>query len=705
MNGIDRIATNLESHLTITVLAALGVVVVVCGAVWAVRSARRRGLTGEQAGTLLAAAIATGVSAQGMWVFFDKSLHLTLSLRIMFFAFLEIMVLTSALRARSAQQVSGSAGIDGVAMWVLTCLSAVLAATDADNAGTVLIRLSAPLVAAWGWERSMALERRRSGTLGGINWRITPERVLIRLGIADPTDRTAGEAARQRRLIDVALAADHARTLRATGAGPRRINRARRHLQRVMRRAVEDGGLVDNARSPRTVLMDNLRVLSGTGALVDLDLPSPWTLDEEPGTADAVLFAAPALPASGAAAPATLAAQSTPTSASRPDMPETSGAQSLSEERTASSDGSAPPTAMPEDGRAQDDPRIPASEGPVSPAAQPVPPTGARGSTPSTAGGVQRPQATEQPVPASARLRETGQPFSAPEQARQAGRPLPAQQLSQPASATDQAQADAQPQSTSPQTPEAGGQIPGTAAGQPIPADTRTPEQSPAPARIPDPNQPTPATAQSPDAGRALPRTAQTPPSEQDLSVARQTLPTVQPPTNAPWTWHAGQDLSPTAPESPEQPPADAARAALGNHGAEPRELEFTEPAGRYTATATPTASSQSETTQANRQYRRDPAFRERVRELHAINAPTSEIAAQLGTSSRTIRRILADLDAESGNSTRQSRNPAQAAVSNWHNGFRVLPGGNGTAANGSGGGKDTADERTPQRADRSAEK
>src|ERR1700746_2038033 len=108
------------------------------------------------------------------------------------------MVLTSALRARAAQHHGRGAGVDGIAMWVLTCLSAILAATDADNLGTVLIRLSAPLVAAWGWERSMALERRRSGGLGGINWRITPERILIRLGIADPTDRTAGEAAMQR---------------------------------------------------------------------------------------------------------------------------------------------------------------------------------------------------------------------------------------------------------------------------------------------------------------------------------------------------------------------------------------------------------------------------------------------------------------------------------------------------------------------------
>ena len=675
MNGIDRIATNLESHLTITVLAALGAVVVVWGAIWAVRSARRRGLTGEQAGTLLAAAIATGVSAQGMWVFFDKSLHLTLSLRIMFFAFLEIMVLTSALRARSAQQVSGSAGIDGVAMWVLTCLSAVLAATDADNAGTVLIRLSAPLVAAWGWERSMALERRRSGALGGINWRITPERMLIRLGIADPTDRTAGEAARQRRLIDVALAADHARTLRETGAGSRRINRARRHLQRVMRRAVEDGGLVDNARAPRTVLMDNLRILSGTGALVDLDLPSPWILDEESDTPTSGIFAAPALVASGAAAdPYAIGSHEmspAPSSATQ-NSSRSAGAQVIPGEEVAPSDQAASMSAVQEESRTQPEPRMPAPAAPNSGAGQSTSPAEQMSS-------VEQAQRTA--------------PMSTAEQVPSAsteGRPLPA---------TVQTPANGRPLSPTAQTQEAGPSAPATAqtqqpeAGQPLPAT----------AQIPEAGQPTPAAAQTADPGQALPPTTQTSADEPDLSAVTQTLPAVQPRSNTAWTWQAGQALPPMAPNPSGQTPADAGWTTP----AESPEQEYAEPVGPYTATATPTAAqqtAQSESGQANRQYRRDPAFRERVRELHADNAPTSEIAAQLGTSSRTIRRIIADLGAESDASGRQNRNPAQAAVSNWHNGFRVLPGGNTTTAPGSGGAKGTADERPPHRTDRSME-
>src|SRR5262249_41805411 len=150
-----------------------GIIGVVVALRYSVRAAHRKSVTGERIGTLVAAAIATGVSAQGMWVFFDKSLHLPAPLRVMFFAFLEIMVLTSALRARTAQLHPGSPGGDGAAMWVRTCLSAVLAATDADGTGTILIRLSAPLVAAWGWERSMALERRIRTGSKGINWRIT----------------------------------------------------------------------------------------------------------------------------------------------------------------------------------------------------------------------------------------------------------------------------------------------------------------------------------------------------------------------------------------------------------------------------------------------------------------------------------------------------------------------------------------------------
>lgn len=287
MHHIKQWATMLENHPGVAAgaLAAAGLAVVVIALVirWIARAIKSSKVTGDQVGTLFAAAIATGVSAQGMWVFFDKSLQLPIPLRVMFFAFLEIMVVSSALRARAAQLHGGSAGVDGIAMWVLTCLSAVLAATDAANIGTVLIRLSAPLVAAWGWERSMALERRRrTGARGGINWRFTPERLMVRWGLADPVSRTIGDAAAQRRSINVALAADHARTVRNAGASERKVRQAKQKLHRAMRLAVEDGGLVPaEGRTRQAILLDYISILYNTTALLDLEPPNPWTASDD----------------------------------------------------------------------------------------------------------------------------------------------------------------------------------------------------------------------------------------------------------------------------------------------------------------------------------------------------------------------------------------------------------------------------------------
>jgi hypothetical protein len=241
-----------------------------------VRALGRRKWTGEQIITVLAAAIATGVSAQGMWVFMGDALHLACLPRAAFFAFLEVMVVQSALRARAAQRDGGSPGVDGIAMWALTCLSAVLSATEADNTGMLLLRLSAPIVAAWGWERSMALERRqRTGTRSRINWRITPEHLLIRFGLAD---HTASDTAAQHHLVAVALAVDDARTIRDSAhASVRQVRRAHQRVRAAMRRATTDGGLVPlDGRDHRDVLVDYIAVLRGTSALLDLEVPNPF---------------------------------------------------------------------------------------------------------------------------------------------------------------------------------------------------------------------------------------------------------------------------------------------------------------------------------------------------------------------------------------------------------------------------------------------
>jgi hypothetical protein len=238
---------------------------------------RRAGHTsrrGEDPLTVLAAIVATGVAAQGMWRFFHDVLNLSGVLAAITFAFLELAMFTSALRARRNVAEFGSAGIDGVAVWVFTCLSATFAALDADSAREVPARLAAPLVAAWLWERGMAVQRRRSEGRRW-HWRITPERILLRLGLAEPTDRTAAEVAANRHLNRVARAAKRLRHLQRTGAKQKKQLKALEQLEAAVERAVEHADLAtDPAR--RQQLLARIEMLYTAAQLAELTPDSPW---------------------------------------------------------------------------------------------------------------------------------------------------------------------------------------------------------------------------------------------------------------------------------------------------------------------------------------------------------------------------------------------------------------------------------------------
>ncbi|MGW4071370.1 hypothetical protein [Nocardia grenadensis] len=196
----------------------------------------------ERIATVVTAGIASGVAAQGMYVMFSDSLEMPLPLLFLSFAFIELMVITSAMRARKSLLETGVAGVDGIAMWVLTILSGILAATHAEDLGTLILRLAAPLVAAWGWERSMALERRQlTGKSSGLNLRISPQRLLVKWGLADPTERSAAEIAVERRLAELARAANNLRIARESTNAGRPIRRAEQRLMRALDRAIDDG--------------------------------------------------------------------------------------------------------------------------------------------------------------------------------------------------------------------------------------------------------------------------------------------------------------------------------------------------------------------------------------------------------------------------------------------------------------------------------
>ncbi|MFI6814713.1 hypothetical protein ACIBG7_20030 [Nonomuraea sp. NPDC050328] len=225
--------------------------------------------------TIVAACIATGVSAQGMWRFSGDVLGLDGPLRLLLFAFIEVAIVTSAVRARRNMRENYSAGIDGVAVWALTCLTSVLSSMDARSVAEAIFRLAAPLVAAWLWERGMAIERHRIRGTGRINWRLTPERMLVRIGLAEVSDRTATEVDVHRRLTRVALAAKRAKNLREQGAPDRKVRAALARLDKAMDQAVEHTGLaVDPAR--QEALLAQIAALYNTEALIDADPRVPW---------------------------------------------------------------------------------------------------------------------------------------------------------------------------------------------------------------------------------------------------------------------------------------------------------------------------------------------------------------------------------------------------------------------------------------------
>ncbi|WP_280507275.1 hypothetical protein [Nocardia flavorosea] len=211
-----------------------------------------------------------------MYVMFSESLQMPVPLQLLCFAFIELMVVASAMRARRSQIDTGSAGVDGIAMWVLTILSGVLAASHAtEDVGLLVLRLAAPLVAAWGWERSMALERRQiTGAAGGMNWRISPRRLMVRWGLADPTDRTAGEVAVERRLEDLARAADAVRLARDTDSG-RGQRRAMQKLHRAIDKATSDGVVLGQPEI-RARLADHLEGRFSAYSLPDYRPATNW---------------------------------------------------------------------------------------------------------------------------------------------------------------------------------------------------------------------------------------------------------------------------------------------------------------------------------------------------------------------------------------------------------------------------------------------
>lgn len=267
------------------------------------RKPAKEGQDRASRGDLLAAAIATAVSAEGMWETF-AALDVPTWLRVTTFAFIEVNVIQCGRRARRTMQrklaeiaagktwEKASSGIDGLAMWILTCVSAALSVAhevtvDHPNVAVVLMRLVAPLVAAWGWWRHMALERDTAlgrnlrDAVSGIHWTITPERIAVRLRLAEASERTTPQVDARRRIARVAQAVKKLAVLEAAGAKSRRLERANRRLNRLMAEANEHAGLARD-RELQSELKAEIGSLLGAAGLAHLNIPAWW--DEEPAS-------------------------------------------------------------------------------------------------------------------------------------------------------------------------------------------------------------------------------------------------------------------------------------------------------------------------------------------------------------------------------------------------------------------------------------
>lgn len=188
--------------------------------------------------TVIAAGIATAAAGSGMWEVFGHVPGMTPFWRVLLFAFIELSILTSAIRAREALRRTGSTGADGIAVWVLAALSGVIATLDVSGGPALhIVRLTAPLIAAWLWERGMAGERAYAARAGkkvreAVASRVGWRRIAVRLGLVTADGRALSDVERDQRIAAYGRAAVRVHERKEAEAAGWRISLARRRRDR-----------------------------------------------------------------------------------------------------------------------------------------------------------------------------------------------------------------------------------------------------------------------------------------------------------------------------------------------------------------------------------------------------------------------------------------------------------------------------------------
>jgi hypothetical protein len=173
------------------------------------------------------AVVPTALAAQGMVMVGHDALGLSLAFAVALAAFLELALISSALLARASALAGRPAVADAVAVWVFSAVSGLFSAAheligpldtatgqrgwqhDSLSVLAAGVRIAAPLVAAWLWERVLVSARRQA------------------------TARSAVQIRADRRLLAFARAAQTLRRLlKSHTASKRQIRRAHRRFDR-----------------------------------------------------------------------------------------------------------------------------------------------------------------------------------------------------------------------------------------------------------------------------------------------------------------------------------------------------------------------------------------------------------------------------------------------------------------------------------------
>jgi hypothetical protein len=214
----------------------------------------------DRAITRITGILATAMVATGAWKVFGDVLQLHPAVRLVLFFFAEAQIITAWRRVRRHIRRHAALGTGTRTIYAIAFGSATIAALDANNMVEVAIRFFAAGVAAYMIAEELAEEldiyltanpdlQPTAQPRGRIKWAVTPERILVWLHLASPTERTVEEVDRRRRIARFARTAYRLHMLTEDSAPKWRITLARRSLRRQAEAANEHLNLAGDPRA------------------------------------------------------------------------------------------------------------------------------------------------------------------------------------------------------------------------------------------------------------------------------------------------------------------------------------------------------------------------------------------------------------------------------------------------------------------------